>query len=363
MIKLNALIIEDSELDAMQLVGELESNGYAVNFERVFSRQGLLDALGRDEQWDIILSDNNLPGFSSIDALLILLKRNVTIPLIIISGTVGEEMAVEAMKAGAYDFVIKEHLGRLAPAVSNALDAANAKRKAEEYQERLRELSMHLESVREQERAMIARDIHDEIGGLLTALKMDTRWLEKRFAGESRDVDEKFSAMAGHLDNAIRSMRRIIADLRPSVLDDLGLVAAIEWQLEEFCKRYGLGYCFNNTLEAVNLSSKDHEIVVFRIFQESLTNIARHAKARHIEVDLVHDKLANEIHLHIHDDGVGIRDANKFKKGSYGILGMNERAASLGGSLDVGPAAGGGTTVALRLPLGKGGKGDEDNNR
>lgn len=350
---LNVLLIEDSEDDALLLLDELEADGYQVDYERVISKQGLLEALGRRRDWDIIISDHNLPGFSSTEALYELLKRDIHTPLIIVSGTIGEEMAVEVMKAGAYDYVMKGHLSRLGPAVSNALTAADAKRRAEEYQERLRELSMHLESVREQERAMIARDIHDEIGGLLTALKMDTRWLEKRFTGNSDDADAKFTTMGEHIDNAIKSVRRIITDLRPSVLDDLGLIAAIEWQLEDFCKRYEMDCTFNSSLDGVRLANKNHEIAVFRIFQESLTNIAKHAQADHIRVKLQYNSEQGTIDLLIHDNGVGISDEKKVKKGSYGILGMNERASSLGGELTVQTAEDGGTMVALRLPVGE----------
>ncbi|MGM0594468.1 MAG: histidine kinase [Pseudomonadota bacterium] len=348
---LNVLIIEDSEDDALLLVAELELNGYQLDYERVYNKQGMIEALERRNDWDIIISDHSLPGFSSIAALLELLKRNLDIPLIIVSGTIGEEMAVEAMKAGAYDFVMKDHLSRLAPAINNALEAAQAKQRVSSYQQRLRELTTHIETVRERERALIARDIHDEIGGLLTALKMDTRWLEKRFSGNGDDAEEKFVVMGEHLDNAIKSMRRIITDLRPAVLDDLGLVAALEWQLEDFCKRYGIDCRFHHDIDALNLSSKEHEITVFRIFQESLTNIAKHARARHIDVRLHHDVDNRSISLTIFDDGVGIDDENKLKKGSYGILGMNERAASIGGSLDVRAGDSGGTQVTLSLPL------------
>lgn len=350
-MKLNALLIEDSDDDAMLLLAELEAHGYKTDYERVISRQGMLDALRRRSDWDIIISDHNLPGFSSTEALYELLKREIHIPLIIVSGTIGEEMAVEVMKAGAYDYVMKGNLSRLAPAISNALAAADAKRRAEEYQERLRELSMHLECVREQERAMIARDIHDEIGGLLTALKMDTRWLQKRVVGSAGDVDDKFRVMSEHLDNAIKSMRRIITDLRPSVLDDLGLVAALEWQLEDFCKCYEMQCSFESSLDAVNMASKNHAVAVFRIFQESLTNIARHSKADHIDVQLHQDCDSKAIKLVVQDNGVGISDNNKVKKGSYGILGMNERAASLGGQLSVMRGDGGGTVVTLVLPI------------
>jgi signal transduction histidine kinase len=348
-VKLRALIIEDSEDDALLILSELEAAGYEVEHQRVYSKQGMLGALRGESEWDIILSDHNLPGFSSTEALLLLLQHNIDIPLIIVSGTIGEEVAVEAMKAGAQDFVMKGHLSKLAPAVGNALEAARAKRESRQYQQRLRELTMHLQTVREEERAMIAREIHDELGGLLTALKMDIRWLARRFAENFPDADEKFSVMSMHLDNAIKTVRRIITDLRPSVLDDLGLVAALEWQLDDFAKRYEIATRFNHALATRELPEKQQEVTVFRIFQESLTNIARHAKASRVEVDLIeHD---GAIELTIRDNGIGIADENKLKKGSYGILGMNERAMSLGATLEVRSNNGGGTQVVLNMPI------------
>ena len=348
---LKTLLLEDNDKDAMLLLGELESAGFQLDYERVYTRQGMLSAINQRMDWDIILADHNLPGFSSTDALLLLLQRNIDIPLIIISGSIGEEVAVEAMKAGAQDVVMKGHLSRLGPAVSNALDSTRAKRESRDYQQRLRELSVHLETVREEERAMIAREIHDEFGGLLTVLKMDTRWLERQFVGNSEQADEKFSAMVNHIDNAAKAMRRIISDLRPGVLDDLGLIPALEWQLGDFCKRYEMACHFRCTHEDVRLENKNREIAVFRIFQESLTNIARHARAGRVNVELRYSPELLE--LEITDDGVGIAEVNKLKKGSFGILGMNERAASLGGKLEVLANKGSGTTVLLRLPLSK----------
>ena len=346
---LKTLLIEDSDDDAMLLLAELETAGFQLEYERVYTRQGLINALNQRTDWDIILSDHSLPGFSSTDALLLLLQRNIDIPLIIISGSIGEEVAVEAMKAGAQDVVMKGHLSRLGPAVSNALDSTRAKCESREYQQRLRELSMHLETVREEERARIAREIHDEFGGLLTVLKMDTRWLARQLAGSREELDEKFSGMAGHIDNAAKAMRRIITDLRPSVLDDLGLIPALEWQLGDFCQRHDLSCRFRCAFDEVNLQNKHHEIAVFRIFQESLTNIARHARAGRVEVEL---RCSPEtLELEITDDGVGIAENHKFKKGSFGILGMNERAASLGGRLEVLGNKRAGTIVLLRLPL------------
>ena len=243
---LKVLLVEDSEDDALLVLEELRAGGYAPRERRVLTRQEMQRALA-DETWDVIISDHNLPRFSAIDALLLVIESGLDIPFIIVSGTIGEEIAVEAMKAGASDFVMKNSLGKLVPAVGNAVQAADARRKharaereIRESREQLRRLTSHLEGVREEERARLAREIHDELGGILTALKMDISWLGRRI-GEVPEVEAKLRSMTELADGAIKSMRRIITDLRPSVLDDLGLVAAIEWQLREFHSRMRFG--------------------------------------------------------------------------------------------------------------------------
>lgn len=350
-MKLTLLLLEDSNDDAELVLAELEMGGYAVEVEQVYTRQGMVAALARRQDWDLIISDHNMPGFSSIDALLILINSGLDIPLIIVSGTIGEEMAVEVMKAGAKDYVMKDNLSRLGPAVKNAIESAQAKRCALDYQQRLRELGVHLESVREQERAAIARDIHDEIGGLLTALKMDVRWLARRNDGATGEITGKLDCMGEHLDRAIRCVRRIITDLRPSVLDDLGLFAALEWQLEEFRKRYGVDCRFRIDDGLKSCENCEHSITVFRIFQESLNNIAKHARATRVEVSAIRKEGA--LLLSVEDNGVGISEESKHKHGSYGLIGMNERAMAIGGEFRITAIEGGGTRLVLRIPCQK----------
>lgn len=347
-MNLNVLIIEDSDDDALLMISVLNHAGYEVHYQRVESRTGLLNAL-HGQVWDVILSDHNLPGFSSTEALQLLSQQNHVIPFIIVSGVLGEELAVEAMKAGAQDYVMKEHLARLVPAVRNALTAGQAKRGEKLYQQRLRELGLHLQLVREEERARVARELHDEMGGLLTALKMDTHWLERQFADSSDEAAEKLSMMAILLDNAIETVRRIITDLRPSVLDTLGLVAAMEWQAEAFSRRHGIPCHVQSDAGTHELADKQLEVTVFRIFQEALTNISRHAKAGQVQVTVSSED--NTLRLSVQDDGIGIAASNKLKQGAYGILGMSERAIALGGTLDVINTQDGGSRVELSLPL------------
>jgi signal transduction histidine kinase len=358
-VPLNLLLIEDSESDAQQIAEQIDYCGFSLQLEQVYTRQGMLSALDSAEPWDIIITEHTMPGLSSTDVLLVLLERGIEVPLIIVSDHIAEEIAIESVRAGAHDFVMKDNLSRLGITITNALQGAEARRDAREYQQRLRELSVHLEEVRESERVDIAREIHDELGGMLTAIKMDVRWLHKKSIEQQFEAEEKFSLLGEHLDSAINSVRRIITDLRPSVLDDLGLAAALEWQLTEFEKRYTIKSRFDNRAPDLHIEDKRFEVAVFRIFQESLTNIAKHAQADGVEVTLAANN--NILNLEIKDNGVGISEENKLKKGHYGILGMNERIRSIGGSLEISAEESGGTRVSLRLPLQQEGKQKNEN--
>lgn len=353
---LRVLLVEDSDDDAL-LIGERLREHYVTEVHQVADRAGMAAALA-DGAWDVVISDHNLPGFSAIEALRLVTDNDLDIPFIIVSGTIGEALAVEAMKAGAHDFLMKDALAKLNPAVEHAVTAGQIRRmhrhtldELRDSRERLRQLAFHLEKVREEERASLAREIHDELGGILTALKMDISWLRRREEMAEPRMHEKLGAMTALLDSAIRSMRHIITELRPAILDDLGLLAAVEWQLNEFRKRTRLRteLAVDWRVETVALAlPPEHAVAAFRILQESLTNIARHADARCVTVAVGIDTGA--LVLRIEDDGRGIEPVPWEKPGSYGVLGMRERAINLGGSLEVsgGP---GGTSIVLQLPL------------
>lgn len=353
---LRVLLVEDSEDDAILITEELRER-YRPEVERVEDREGLARALQAPIEWDVIISDHNLPAFSAMEALELLVESGRDIPFIIVSGTIGEELAVAAMKAGAHDFVMKGSLAKLVPAVAHAVEAGKVRRQHQQAQlelrdsrERLRQLTVHLESVREDERASLAREIHDELGGILTALKMDISWLKRRCTGCSGDMGDKLESMVALTDGAIQSMRRIITALRPSILDDLGLAAAIEWQLSEFGRRSGMKTHIDIAPEAAELAwSSRVATAVFRIFQESLTNVARHANAASVSASL--RCVGSEVVLRVRDDGCGIRQEELAKPGSFGILGMRERAHSLQGELRLISGDGGGAEVVLRLPV------------
>jgi PAS domain S-box-containing protein len=217
----------------------------------------------------------------------------------------------------------------------------------ERSREELRALSRHLQSVREEEKARIAREVHDELGSTLTALKIDLDALGEKLRDAPASVQQKRVAMDKLVEAAVAATRRIVTDLRPSILDDLGLSAALEWQAAEFAK---------HTETRVHVAaatpdqqpSRDVALAMFRIFQETLTNVARHAKASEVWVRL--DGNPVSLVLEIRDNGVGLSGEDLAKSTSHGIRGMRERAQQVGGDVSVSSQPGSGTTVTISVP-------------
>ena len=206
--------------------------------------------------------------------------------------------------------------------------------------------------VRDEERTNIAREIHDELGQTLTALKIDLSWLSSRINANQKPLVKKIKVMNNLLNSSIKTMKRISTELRPVLLDDIGLEAALEWQAEEFEKRTGIKCKINFCTEVINLDEK-RSIALFRIFQETLTNITRHAKATKVKIIL--EQNANEVKLKVSDNGIGIKPEKMTQPGSFGLIGMRERANYLGGDLIIEGKSQKGTTVTLRIPFQKGG--------
>jgi two-component system sensor histidine kinase UhpB len=217
----------------------------------------------------------------------------------------------------------------------------------ERSREELRALSRHLQTVREEEKARIAREVHDELGSTLTALKMDLDLLGEKLRDAPEAVRQKRAAMDKLVDAAVAATRRIVTDLRPSILDDLGLSAALQWQAAEFAKH-------TDTNVHVDATANDHQpsrdvaLAVFRIFQETLTNVARHAKATEVWVNL--GGTADAFVLQIRDNGVGLSTEDLGKPDSHGLRGMRERAQQVGGDVTVSSQPGSGTTVVISVP-------------
>jgi signal transduction histidine kinase len=214
--------------------------------------------------------------------------------------------------------------------------------------EKLRNLAAHLHSVREEERKSIAREIHDELAQALTALKMDLFWLNKRLPEDRCSLLEKITSMSGLIDTTISSVQRISSELRPGLLDDLGLKAAIEWQVEEFRNRTGIG-CELNIDGEYDALDGDRAITIFRIFQEALTNVMRHAKASRVDISLF-EKNGN-IHMEINDDGRGVTEKAISDSRAFGLIGMRERAYHWGGKVQIRGTGDKGTSVKVSIPL------------
>jgi PAS domain S-box-containing protein len=239
-------------------------------------------------------------------------------------------------------------------ASTQALQQANGELEARvaERTRQLRELAQHLEVVREAERTRIAREIHDELGSLLVALKMDTQWLDRRLA-EHPTLQCKCHGMGRLIDTAVDKVGRIITDLRPSILDHQGLWAALEWQAQEFIEASELDATLAVHVAAgVPPPEGGLAIAVFRIFQEMLSNVARHAQARSVRLSIAVDDPPDPVlYIDVRDDGVGASPERLADPHSWGVIGMRERAAQFGGTVSIDSAPGQGTRVRLVMPL------------
>jgi two-component system sensor histidine kinase UhpB len=213
---------------------------------------------------------------------------------------------------------------------------------------RSQELSAHLQSVREEERTRIARELHDELGQMLTALKIDVSWLRQRVPADETPLQNKIGGMTRLIDDTVDWVRRMSAELRPVMLDDLGLRAAIEWLLEGFSQRHGIP-CHLDADDGDFRLPGDSGTAAFRIVQECLTNVARHAGASEVCVGL--HQQGDRLEVSVSDNGRGFDAGQRRPQRSFGLLGIRERAENLGGSCTIDTTPGHGTRVAVRLPL------------
>ncbi len=469
---LRILIVEDDPNDRELLELYLRNNEFSCEIEFVDEAQAMRAALART-RFDLIISDHRLPHFSSSAALEMTQELDPAPPFILVSGFIGETAAVEALHQGATDFVMKNNLARLGPAIARALnnaavrenaremeralrdsearfrslteiapagiyltdpqqrcvwineqclalsgrlrenvlgrdwrevfcvDAAHsrellesqawsfeariersgdapcwvigqmiverdpggaiigyigvitdisARKQAEleliESEARLRQLSIHMVGLEENLRAAVAREVHDDIGSSLTGIKLDLALLRHHVEAQG-EAHERLHDLGQLVEAAEVSSRRIIKALRPSVLDH-GIVPALQWQLAEFEKRFSVRAQLSSP--QIEPALEEHEAVaLFRIVQEALNNIAKHAQAKKVEVTLA--TAARLLTLEISDDGVGLSEGVGERQGSFGIIGMRERIQSLGGWLEVNGASGQGVTLMFGMPF------------
>ena len=353
---LHILHLEDDPNDAALIQSILEAEGITCAITCVQNHDDFVAALAHGGI-DLILSDYTLPAFDGMSALKIAQIKWPAIPVIFVSGTLGEERAIDSLKNGATDYVLKERLGRLVPAVRRALQEVKervgrqqAEAKRREYSGKIQVLSRRLVEVQETERRHLARELHDEIGQALTVAQMHLQALL-----QSPGAD----ALAPRLNESLTVVERVLEqvddislNLRPSLLDDLGLESALRW----LTKRQAALADLQAEVRIDPLGQRLDPIIetqCFRIAQAALTNVAKHAKARAVTVELTRNDI--QLHLSVRDNGVGFDVASVREQAvhgaSLGLLGMEERATLAGGGLQYCAALGQGSEVHAWFPL------------
>ncbi|MFM2400387.1 MAG: hypothetical protein RL341_2544, partial [Pseudomonadota bacterium] len=271
------------------------------------------------------------------------------------SRKMGHHMVLRGLRASGEEFPLEASISRaltegkvyMTVILRDLSARVAAQTELDRARAHLRELSIASQTAREEEKARISRELHDELGQNLTALKMDLSWLESHVSSEGAARAERVRAMQAVLDSTVVATRRIAADLRPLMLDDLGLMAALEWLTQDFTRRTAVP-CDLAVDDAVVEVDQRVQSALYRAVQECLTNVARHAHASHVKIEL--KVLESAVHLSVTDDGRGISQADQARRGSFGLIGMRERVYILGGTVDISSMPGTGTQINIVMP-------------
>lgn len=341
-----AILIIDDEAPAREVLeAYLSGTGYELVFAST-PEEGLARAIALVP--DVILLDVRMPGMDGFEVCRRLRKHDALIEVPVIMTTALDDRAsrLQGLEAGADEFLAKPFDSvELKIRVSAVLRLSRFRRMARE-QEGMRSLTAHLQAAREEERTHIAREVHDDLGQLLTALKMDLVSLQIDYDPASEEM-ARVPVMIGLVDQALRTVQRITSELRPGMLDDLGLAAALDWQCDEFTARTGVRVLL--AMDPVDLiTDRDRSTALFRIVQESLTNVTRHARASAVHVSLRRRKAM--LHLLIRDNGIGAQTEQLAGRRAFGILGMQERVLAIGGRFTVRGIPGTGTIIDVQVP-------------
>lgn len=345
------LHIEDSVADQSLARLSLRQGQLACQITAVDSLEDVRVALD-SQVFDLILADYHLPGFTALDVWELVRNRPDAPPFVLLSGAIGESAAVDIMRLGISDYLLKDQISSLPHVIQRAVEVHEARlarrtatRQLAESEKRLAELTEHLHTSIEQERASISREIHDDIGGSLTAVKFDLAWLSRNCPeGAMREHAQSALAM---LEHALGASQRIMQNLRPPVLDQ-GLVAAVQWLAQDFERRTGIPVQLFSSREHMEIAA-ELQVVVYRTAQESLTNISKYAQASRVSLDLSDHE--GFLTLEVTDNGVGLEVGAREKPQSFGLRGLSERARTVKGWLDVSSQAGRGTSIILTIPL------------
>jgi len=331
----------------------------------LFALQELLSTLGQNlmiaqsgeealrlalkNDFAVILLDVRMPGIDGFETARLIRSRERSrlTPVIFLTAAADEMSSMfRGYEVGAVDYLQKPVVPEILKSkVAVFVELHRKSERLKESEDKLRRLAAHLISVREEERAHIAREIHDELGQVLTGLKMEVTWLAKRL--RDKPLIEKTDSMCKLIDTTVQTVRKIATGLRPEMLDDMGLIAAVGWQAKEFQKRTGIR-CRAKLPPEVKFDM-DISTTMFRIFQEILTNVARHSRATRVDIELIVSE--ERVGLEVTDNGVVIADSDLNGKKSLGLLGMNERALLFGGEVRVTGTPGHGTRVSVSIPV------------
>ena len=358
MEQLRVLLLEDDPNDAELALAALAHGGFDCDATLATNRPEFEAALGHGgSPYDVVLADYGLPAYSGLEALRLVRAVDPLLPFILVSGSIGEERAVAVLRAGATDYILKSSTARLAEAVRRAIEERRAheqhlatQQALEESEKRFRALSSRLLEVQEAERTRISRELHDQIGQALTAIKIRLQVLERQ---KETPTAQALEPIVGLVDDTLEQVRHLSQDLRPPQLDDLGIAAALRTLLEKILAPAGLAFEVEVLPDPLRLPDPV-AVACYRITQESLTNILKHARASRVEVRLESDAAGTR--LSVRDDGVGFDrlsvDRRVRQRESTGLLGMRERARMAGGQLSVAANPGGGTRVSVAFAPG-----------
>lgn len=365
-ISASVLLVDDEPSNVVLLQRTLQPCGHFRLYSTTDSRRAV-DLFLR-HNIDLIILDLNMPyldGFQVLSQLRALDVESLP-PILVVTAQHDQEFRVRALREGAADYITKPfQLDELQARVSNlvktrlyqkrmqvlnhSLEAGVRERTEEVFRSRqmIRELAAHHEKIREEERARIAREIHDEFGQYLTALRMDTALLRIRFGTGNAELTRHLVDMKQTIDTTIGVVRNLASALRPGALD-MGLVSAAEWLLAGFEERTGTPYRLHAPSEDLGLDN-ERATAAFRILQEALTNITRYAQASEVKVAIGLADAA--LVMQVEDDGIGFDPTEVRDRKTFGLLGIRERALMFGGESRIDSTPGIGTTLSIRIPL------------
>jgi signal transduction histidine kinase len=345
------LHLEDSALDHDLVLRTLRKSGMRFDIVRVERLDDFLQAL-KSTVFDVVLADYRLPGFTALDAWNAVQDHALAPPFILLSGAIGESAAVEAIKLGINDYLLKDDMAKLAHVIQRTIEVHEARLDKERAvaelaasEQRLAQFADHLQMTIEHERAAIAREIHDDIGGSLAAIKFDLSWLGRRHTDS--ESEQHIASATSMLQHAIGASQRIMLNLHPAILDQ-GLEAAVDWLVAEFERRSAIKTVFRSTLADTDIS-RNIKLAAYRTAQEALTNVAKHAQCTEVRVEL--SDAEGVLTLEITDNGRGIQPDERNKARAFGLKGLQERARTIGGWMDISSRSGQGTSITLTVPL------------